>query len=424
MSIVCATRFSEESQHAVNAAAALARRRREPLHLVHVVTGGLLPGMRLQLTDAATTALTDEVSRLKGPGLQVSSSLLHGRLEEALAAFCAKVDARLLVVGDTARRTTALLTGTLDRLAYAIEAPLLVVRDERAFVQWGDPRPLSVLVAFDKTASSAVARDWVGRLSEFGPISLLATQVYWPTEEYESRQLPVPPAEEGHTALKALVLSELEREFSRLPPAVKVRLRAEMGLGHIGEQLLAVAGDEQVDVVLLGTHRRRALGRFWSVSHHVLLQAPMAVACVPATVAVPDLATEPVWRSALVVSDLTEGGARAVSCGVSMLELGGTLNIAHVSSEPLGAQTEGAVAKRLVAELPAGLEARGIRVVAHVLEGDLDELLVRLVETTSADVVVLPAQLEDSLELTTLRIARELLQRTGKPVLLSPPKRA
>jgi nucleotide-binding universal stress UspA family protein len=424
MTIVCATRFSEESQHAVNAAAALARRRKEPLHLVHVVTGGLLQSMRLQMTDTATTALNDEVARLKTPGLQVSSALLHGRLEEALASFCAKVDAKLLVVGDTARRTTALLTGTLDRLAYAIEAPLLVVRDERAFVQWSDTRPLSVLVAFDKTASSAVARDWVGRLSEFGPISLTATQVYWPTEEYEVRELRVPPPDEGHTAIKKVVLGELEREFSRLPPAVKVHCRAEMGLGHIGEQLLAVAGEEQVDVVLLGTHRRRALGRFWSVSHHVLLQAPMAVACVPATVAVPDLASEPVWRSALVVSDLTEAGARAVSCGVSMLELGGTLNIAHVSNEPLGGEREAMIAKRLVAELPPGLEARGIRVVAHVVEGDVDEVLVRLVERTGADVIVLPSVLGEGQEMLTTHVAQELLERTRKPVLLSPPKRA
>ncbi len=422
MTILCATRFSEESLHAVNAAAALASRHREPLQVVHVVTGGLLPGTRLQLADSASTALADEVARLKAsrPGLQVSSALLHGRLEEALAKACTQVDASLVVVGDTARATSALPTGTLDRLAYSLEVPLLVVRDQRAFVEWSEARPLKVMVAFDRSASSAVARDWVARLADFGPVALTAAQIYWPLEEYDRRELPVPPPEEGHVGIARLMTTELEREFSRFPPSVTVRCRLEMGIGHVGEHLLDLAGEEQVDLVLMGTHRRRALGRFWSVSHRVMLQAPMAVACVPASTAVPDLTAAPVWRQALVISDLTEPGARAVACGVSMLELGGTLHVVHVSSEPVSPEREASFARRLVAELPPGLEARDVRAVVHVLHGELEDAVVRLAEQVRADVIVVPTMIGSTGEALSGEVAQVLLERTRRPVLLTP----
>jgi nucleotide-binding universal stress UspA family protein len=386
------------------------------------VAGGLLSGSRLQHTDVASTALADEVSRLEAstPGLKVTSALLHGRLEEALAKACVQVDASLVVVGDTARAPSALPTSTLDRLAYSVEAPLLVVRDQRAFVDWSEAHPLKVMVAFDRSASSAVARDWVARLADFGPIALTATQIFWPLEEYDRRELPIPPVEEGHVAIKRLMANELEREFSHFMRGVTVRCRLEIGVRHVAEQLLDLAGEEQVDLVLLGTHRRRALGRFWSVSHRVMLQAPMAVACVPASTAVPDLSTAPVWRSALVVSDLTEAGARAVACGVSLLELGGTLHVVHVSNEPFSAEREASLARRLVAELPPGLETRDVRAVAHVLHGELDEVVARLTEQVKADVIVVPTMIGSSGEALSGGLAQVLLEQTRRPVLLTP----
>lgn len=432
MTIVCATRFSEESQHAVNAAVSLARRRNEPLCLVHVMSGGMLQAFSKQLADSAKTALDDEVLRLSKSGVTVTGELLTGKVGEALAKFCAQKDARLLVVGDTAKKATNLLAGSLDKLAYSVEAPLLVVRDERPFERWAEGKPLRVLLAFDRTESSAVARDWVSRLTEYGPIELVATQIYWPIEEYEERQLK---PEEGHLALVGLMQKELEGEFAKVPPSVKVSLRCEMGTGNIANQLLAIAGEEQVDLMLLGTHRRRALGRLFSVSHTIVLQAPMAVACVPSTTTVPHLSRSPAWKTGLVATDFTESGSRAVAWAATLLRPGSTLHVVHVSPERFSAEREVALVKRLSATLPVDVEQNGLKVVAHVLHGEPEDVLRTLINTVDADVLVIGAKSLPEDEIANegviipeindqWRLVQTLLETTHRPVLLTPPMRA
>ena len=369
MTIVCATRFSEESQHAVAAAAALAKKVGDSLCLVHVTSTGLLQGHNTQLEETARTALNDEVLRLQKSGVTVSGDLLSGKLGDELARYCAQKEARLLIIGDTAKKTPVLLAGSLDKLAYAVEAPLLVVRDEHPLEAWSEARPLKVMLAFDRTASSAVARDWASRLADFGPVELVATQLYWPREEYEERQLK---PEEGHRGLAALIRQELEAEFSNLPANVKVILRPEMGTGNIANQLLAVAGETQVDLILLGTHRKRALGRLFSVSRTILVQAPMAVICVPQSTTVPHLAKAPAWKVGLVTTDFSEAGSRAIAWAASLLRGnsggagGARLHVVHVAETPFDAEKEVAIVKRLSASLPADVEGSGLEVVFHV----------------------------------------------------------
>ena len=46
-----------------------------------------------------------------------------------------------------------------------------------------------------------------------------------------------------------------------------------------------LTAEEKVDLLVVGTHQRRALGKLWSVSHHALRLARMSVAAVPSTAA-------------------------------------------------------------------------------------------------------------------------------------------
>lgn len=418
----------------MNAAAALARRRGGSLVLAHVMPSGVLKSFSRNLAESAKKALDEEVQRLSVGGLQVSGELLSGKLDEALSRLCAERKAKLLVVGDSSRRNLGLLAGDLDKLAYAVEAPLLVVRDARPFEKWG-AMPLRVMMAFDRTASSAVARDWIARISEFGPIELVAAQIYWPIEEYEERRLKEPPAEEGHAALKATLQHELETEFSAMPKNVQVTLRLEIGTGNIADHLLGIATDAQVDLMILGTHRKRALERLFSVSHKILLQAPMAVVCVPSTTTVPHLAKSPAWTRGLVATDFTEADNRAVAWAASMLDPGSTLNVVHVANEPFSAAAEAAMAQRLSESLPPDVEAGGVRVVAHVRHGETEEVLRDLALSLDVDVIVLGAQpLPDFEEAEQGVIAPQitahwalvqmLLEKTHRPVLLTPPLRA
>jgi nucleotide-binding universal stress UspA family protein len=416
MTIICATRFTEESSFAVKVAAELARRHKEQLWLVHVLPNTIVSSWGNRVEIATASSLDAEASALKQSlGLNVETAVLHGKLETALSRFCKEKKASLLVVGDTAQRVGPVLAGTLDKLAYNVETALLVVRNPEPWDAWAKGKaPLKVMLAIDHTSSSAVARDWIATLGQYGAIDLVATHVWWPTEEYERRRLPVPPPEEGHLGLSRTMKTETEAALAGLPANVKTRVHLEMGTGRVGEQLLALANEEQVDLFVLGTHRRRALGRLWSVSHHVMGLAPMSVACIPGTVAVPDGQSLPSFSTALAATDLTEAGNRAITCALGVVGHG-TVYAVHVSPEKLSAAEEKALLKKLAAVLPADAERNGAKVVVSVRQGDVAAELLRASQELEANVICLGAKA------TSLRspLFQAIILGAAKPVLLT-----
>lgn len=433
MPVVCATRFSGESRRAVAAAAALAKRRHERLHLVHVASAGGLFSGRPSPSDSQS-ALEAEVARLKDEGLTVTSDILTGKFDTALAKYCADREAALLVVGDTEKAPT-LLASSLDRFALVVDVPLVVVRDEAPFVRWGPDAPLKVMLAFDRTAASAVARDWIARLAEFGPIHLVATRVYVPEDEYHERAMKLPAAGEGHDALRRLLEQELKREFDGLPPQVTLSLHIEASTGSVSDQLLKLATEQRADLLLVGNHRRRALDRLRSVSHKLLLKAPMSVACVPSTTPVPDIGHCPAWERILVASDLTESGSRAIAWAASLLEPGHVLHVVHVSEAPVTPEAEVALKKRMTQSLPLSCEGNGGDVVLHVLHGEPREVLRVAADKFEADVLVVGSidvpDFEEADEFVIApkvmeqwRLVQTLLETTHRPVLVTPPLRA
>jgi nucleotide-binding universal stress UspA family protein len=429
MPVVCATRFTDESKRALTVAAVLARKRGTPLHLVHVAGSGLFGR---SVVGSPEKALDDEVQRLIREGCQATGTLLTGRLDEALKAFCAEKDAEILVVGDSAKRAPTLLASSLDQLAFAVEAPLLVVRDDLPFVRWGPDAPLKVMMAFDRTASAAVARDWLVRLAAFGPIQLLGAHAFDPDFEYAARRIPPTIPGTGNQALARRIEAEVRAEFEGLPANVSVRFKVEEVKGDVGEQLLIWTLSEGVDLVLLGTHRRRSLGRLFSVSHKVLLNAPVAVACVPSTTPVPHVARRPAWTSALAVHDLTESGSRAVAWAASLLRPGSALHVVHVSDSPRTPELEAALRRKLDSSLPVDPHTSSLAVSTHLRFGEAEDELEALLVSLDADVLVVGAvdvpEFENSEEgviapevQAQWQLVQTLLERTRRAVLLTPP---
>ena len=289
MTIVCATHFTDSSFNAVRVAGSLARKHRQPLWLVSV-----LPALNdSEVAVPVNDALLLEAAALAADGVEASTAVLHGPLERAVGQFCAEKKALLLVVGDTSHDTKAMFAGTLDKFAYGVELPLLVVKDPRPFDKWiAGASPLKVMLALDHTWSSAVARDWISRLAEYGPIDLVAAHIWWPPDEYERRGLK--QVDEVHQAISKLMHDETNAALSTLPANVKHRVHLEMGRGHIAEQLLELAGKDLVDVLVLGTNPHHGpISLLRSVSHEVLTNAPMSVACIPGKLNLPVLSTEP-----------------------------------------------------------------------------------------------------------------------------------
>lgn len=401
---------------------------------MHVATTGGLFGGKASPSDHQSV-LDAEVERLRAEGLTVTAETLTGKFDEALARYCTERDAGLLVVGDIAKPAPTLMASTLDRFALLVDVPLLVVRDEGPLLRWDAQSPLRVALAFDRTAASAVARDWLVRLAEFGPIHLVALRVFAADDEYRQRGMKAPGQGEGHDALARLIKQELTRDFDGLPPQVKLSVRAEASVGNVAEQLLKAASAEKADVMLMGSHRRRALDRLRSVSHRLLVTAPMSVVCVPGTTSVPNIGHCPSWERLLVASDLTESGSRAIAWAASLLKPGYILHVVHVSEGEVTSDSEAALKKRMTQSLPPSCEGTGGDVVLHVLQGEPREVLRAAADRLEVDALVLGAvevpEFEEADEFVIApqvmeqwRLVQTLLETTHRPVLVTPPLRA
>ena len=288
MTLLCATHFSDAAQRAATAAAHLARKLDEPLFLVHVLSGDLSRALGQSVQEAAAAALLAEVRRLEALGARVSHQLLTGEPAEELARFAQDKGVSLMVTaGPTSASPFLGVGGAVDRLATVVPVPLLVVRDAGPFEAWAaGERPLRVMLGVERSQPFEAAREWLQALRRYGPVEVVAGRIFWPHEE--ARRLgmahPLSFQEVTPELTRALEL-EVRTLVSPLeamgqPPA---RVRLEAGVGRIADHLVALAAEERVDLLVVGSHQRRGLGKLWSVSHHTLRLATMSVARVPAS---------------------------------------------------------------------------------------------------------------------------------------------
>jgi nucleotide-binding universal stress UspA family protein len=297
MTIVCATHFTDSSFAAVKVAVGLARRHRQPLWLVSV-----LP-TNDETQAVVNDALLLEAAALTTEGLTVRTAVLHGAIETTVGEFCVAKSALLLVVGDSSKSPSRLFAGTLDRFAFDTRLPLLVVRDFKPLEAWTNGKaPLKVMLALDHTWSSIVARDWITRLAEYGPVDLVAAHLWWPADEYARRGLPAPPPEEAHAALSKQIHGETAAALATLPSNVTHRVHLVIAKGHTAEQLQALAIEENVEVLVLGTTPHHGpINLLRSVCHDLLMNAPMSVACVPGLLDGPSVPVTPPFQPRVLV---------------------------------------------------------------------------------------------------------------------------
>jgi nucleotide-binding universal stress UspA family protein len=429
MTILCATHFSEAAQRAATAAAELARKLNEPLFLVHVLPADLSRAFGQPLVDTARSALTDEVRRLEKLGARVSHQLLTGESAVELARFAEEKGATLVVTAAPTSASPFLgLGGTVDRLATMLPVPLLVVRDAEPFEAWvKGTRPLKVVLGVDRSQTSMGARDWVKGLRRYGAVEVVAARVYWANEEYERFGLPHPMS---YQQVTPELRRALEQEVRSLVTSLDVegqpvRVRLEPGLGRIADHLVASAADEKADLLVVGTHQRRALGKLWSVSHHALRLAEMSVASVPVMAERTSEALVPTLRSVLVATDFSDAGNQAIPYAFSLLSGGGTVHVAHVSDKVLDREREQELRQRLQQLLPRDAEAHGRKVELLLLvdEGAATALL-KAADRLSVDALCVGSYGASGLKQALLgSVTQALLARADRPVLVVRPPR-
>lgn len=254
--VLCGTDFSPLACETARLTARLAERQGAVLHLIHVVE---------HPNAGALQRIEEEAASLVG---QVRPEALTGLPDEVLSRRARELGASLLTVGSLGRRSLSdfLLGSTADRLIRTCPAPCLVVREPERLAQWLDgKRPLEVLLAYCPDHASQSALSFARGLAGLGPVKLLAVQVAGgPNLDQEW----------------------LEEETNRLQAATglsREECLVELGIWPVEEHLLQRASVRQSDLVVLGSHQRAGLERFWkgSVATAVVHRAPISVACIP-----------------------------------------------------------------------------------------------------------------------------------------------
>ena len=137
--IVCATDLSPESGGVVRVAAALARRLRAPLDLFHVVH--VPPALPPDLFDktligdlrvVAETKIEAQAAELRAAGIETTTSVRLGFIDDSIAHHAAQTRAELLVMGTHARGSAAraFMGSVAERTIRGAPCPTLVVPPE------------------------------------------------------------------------------------------------------------------------------------------------------------------------------------------------------------------------------------------------------------------------------------------------------
>ncbi|CAM3344418.1 universal stress protein [Corallococcus sp. ZKHCc1 1396] len=429
MTIVCAVDFSEGARQAATVAALLAARRERTLWLVHQVAPAPLIVAAEPVREGLQALLREEALRLEALGARVRVALVEGASHQALTDHCVQHDAKLLVVGPPRGELPHPgASASLDHIAQATAMPLLRVRDAAPFQAWlAGQRPLRVMLGVDRSRGTLAARQWVGALSEYGPLELLAGHVYYVYEQCQRLGLPVPATMDDASPLLQETLSREVAALADTWAGQPVRVLLRQGVGRAADHLVDLALEQDADVLVVGTHHHTVLGNLASVAHHALRLAPMAVAAVPVRPAASQgEAPLPQVRRLLVATDLSPLSDEAIPLAFALAPPGSEVHLVTVVQEPLTPEEHRDFERQLLERVPRGLEPRQVRVKAEVfVAGEVAAMLTQAAERLDADLVCMGSRGHGGLKEALLgSVTRQVLAQSRRPVLvLRPPAR-
>jgi nucleotide-binding universal stress UspA family protein len=226
--------------------------------------------------------------------------------------------------------------------------------------------------------------------------------------------------------IQQLLERELKEKVHTLLDEPNVEIRVEGGWGRADPQLITSATAEKADLIVVGTHQRHAVGRFWlgSVSRGVLRHAPLSVAIVPLFQANQQESTRiPEFRRVLVTTDFSDLANNAIPYAYSGLRPGSTICLLHVieskESERQSKQTNGNK-RKLCSLIPTGAEARGIETQVEIVRNRKpSEAICQAAERFGADLICMASHGRSGLSKAVLgSVAHDVMTRSKRPLLV------
>jgi nucleotide-binding universal stress UspA family protein len=352
----------------------------------------------------------------------VRRELIDGAPEQAIVDLAEAEGGELIVIAARSTSSSLLRLGTTTAKVIArTSVPVLAVRDPAPWLRFASgERPLRVLLGIDDSAVCDLGIQWTHGLAARGPVEIVLGAIYYPDDAAARYGLDLRGMVASDPDIERLMARDLLRRFGEPPAAAKLVPRPRRGLGRIGDHVVELARDEDVDAIVVGTGQKTGLGRLGSVSSIIVNDATQSVVCVPPQAHVPTRSI-PQLRAALVATDLSPFANRAVPYAFAMVAnaADAEVHLVHVAKDDEEI-VESDVEHQLRSLAPQ--DARQ-RVQVHVVRGDDAALaLAQCAARLGVDVICIASHGRSGLSRALVgSVADQLLRATRLPVLVLRP---
>lgn len=221
-----------------------------------------------------------------------------------------------------------------------------------------------------------------------------------------------------------------------IPEQFRERLdtRTVIKSGDVRDELLRIVNNERVDLVVMGTHGRSALGRFFlgSTTESLLRRMPVPVLTTS------DRGTEkrifslfdPPFHRILFATDLSENAASGLHYSAELAQaMEAQLTLLHVMHplDPMAFENEADIHAALMGRLHKAVRkehAANLTIVTEVLRGVPHQEILRFAEKAGSDLIVINTQNKGFLERALLGSTAQYVVRLAQAPVLSVPAKA
>lgn len=267
--ILVPTDFSENAQHAVDYAIALAKKSSARLHLLHtpVIPTYLLmdlsyspgPEAVTRILNDSQEALDTQAKGIAAAGVEHFSAIREGTVHEVIRDYAKEHDVDLVVLGTHGRTgVSKLMYGSVtERVIKTVHTPIIVVPPQ------GGQLPGSIVVSYDFSPPSERAADAAKAIHELvgGPLHVVHSYLdVW--GEYTDRGAVVGEAAEKRREALRLGLQEmLAKDAEELFGAGAADIETHLVTGDPAESILKVAQDVSATLICAGTTGKSGIER-------------------------------------------------------------------------------------------------------------------------------------------------------------------